>query len=430
MFKFIKNLIGRSLSNSKKSLFTFNNEPFSKFSILLIILLDVFLLMTILRGIDSEKSMAPTIYTKFPSQCQNHFNPNYKNRVWDNTTSRYLYINDSFPFNSYTAFNERHYTGYYSTKSINVKDNTRVSKLCRELSNKIGVFANTKEFKNNRELLEKLRNDKRNNFSDINNIETRYNTKLFERTANIEGSDATKMKDKYYALLFTEKDLDNQIKHIKKVSEYKGYKEYVAFINKNRDVFKEEYDSYRFWQPFLSFLYLLKFTLPLLFLSYLMYRYSNRINREKSIPIKLLKLVSSHIIFISILPIFFNTVFLIYSIIPHRFLGKVLAVLYEFGFVFLGYYFLMFVGVLFFGLMIFFIQKSAAKREKLRKELKEKTLYITSFNKGLCPNCKNKVNYLSQNFCGFCSEELNRDCESCKEQTPAHIQYCIKCGKE
>jgi len=426
MFKTIKKLA----SNSKASLFTFNNEPFSKFSILLIILLDIFLLTTIFTGISSEKNMAPEVYSKYPIQCQNHFNPKYKNKVWDSTTGRYLYNDDKFPFSSYSSFTINYDSGYYGSARVHVKDNNRVAAVCRELDSKISTFANTRIFKNNKKLLIKLKNDKRNVFSEINTIEGRYNTTLFEKTANGESPEISKMKNKYTSLLRKEKSIDAQIKGIKKVKEYKGYDEYVSFIKENRVAFKKEIKEYRFWQPFLSFLYLLKFTLPLMLLSFIGYKYTNRVNRKVSVPNKLIKLFSSHIIFISSIPIFFNGLYLIYHIIPHRFLKAVVETLYEFGAIFLGFYFLLFVGGLIFAFLIFFIQRNASKRAKIKAELLVKGRYVRAFNQSKCPRCENRVNYKAQKFCGFCATKLNRECTHCKEETPTHIRYCINCGEE
>lgn len=425
MFKYIRTTI----SNTKKSLFTFNSEPFSKFSIFLIILLDIFLLVTILSGIHSEKNMAPNIYTKYPTECVKHFDKSRKTKIWDNTTNRYLYTVDSFPFKEYNSFRTFNNYGYYSSKNINVRDDQRISAVCRELNQKIYTFTKDRTFINNKKLLVKLKNDKRNVFAKINKIEARYNTSIFEKTAELNGN-LINTRKKYYELLDDEKGIDLQIKNIKKVTSYKGYNEYVAFVKENRKQFKEDIKSYRFWQPFIAFLYLLKFSLPLLLLSFIGYKYANRINREQSTPIKLLKLVSGHIVFITIIPIFFNIMYLIYHIIPHRFFKEIIEFLYKFGFIFLGYYFLMFVGIALFGFVIFLIQKNVAKREKLKKEFKDSRLFIDSFNKDMCPNCKNKVSYIKQNYCGFCSEKLNRECKSCGKDTPKNIDYCIYCGKD
>ena len=425
MFKYIKTL----LKNTKQSLFTFNNEPFSKFSIILIILLDVFLFITISKGISSERKMSPTVSVQYPYTCKNHFNPKYEKKVWNSTTLSHTYSSDSFPFNQYSSFETINVNEYYSSNKIEAKDDLRVSKVCRELYEKTSAFASTKTFKKNKALLKKLKNDKRKVLSDITNMESRYNTALFEKSANVENSSLEKTKKKYYSLLNKEKSIDLQIKKVKKVESYSGYKEYVSFINKNVSSFKKEYESYRFWQPFYAFLYLLKFTLPLLLIFFILYRFTSKVGTVQTVVKRLLKLISSHIIFITLLPIFFDVLYLIYHIIPHRFLENIIAFLYKFGAIFLGYYFLMFIGIVFFGMLIFFIQKGVSKREKLRRELKEKELYINAFNKNECPNCRNKVNYNSQKYCGFCAKKVNRTCMQCKEETPCDVRYCINCGE-
>jgi len=414
------------MSKTKSTLFSFNNEPFSRFSILLIIILDIFLLITILTGIDSEKDMSPAVSVKYPHECQNHFDPKYKSMVWDSATRGYTY--DTFPFSEYGSFYLPTHPEYHSGKNIQTFSDKRMAPLCTELYKKIAVFSQSKEFENNKELKNNLRNDKRNVVSEINSIEKRYNTALFEKISDEDQDRDKVIRDKYYSLLEKEKNIDRQIQEIKAVSAYKGYQEYVEFVNKNRDTFKKEYDSYAFWQPFISFLYLLKFTLPLLLLSLLAYRFSIRPARQISVPNKLITLISSHIIIIALLPIFIDVLRLIFHIIPRRFFEKIITFLYQYGFIFLGYYFLMFLGIVSIGLVIFFIQRSVSRREKARKEMKEKTLYIDAYNQSRCPNCKNRVDY-SKNYCGFCREELNRVCGTCNKRTPKHIQYCIECGE-
>lgn len=421
MFSHIKSF----MTKTKSTLFSFNNEPFSKFSILLIIILDIFLFITILTGIDSEKDMSPAVGVKYPYQCQNHFDPKYQSTVWNSATGGYTY--DRFPFMEYESFYIPTHSEYYSGKNIQTYNDKRMAPLCTELYKKIAVFSQSKEFENNKELKNNLRNDKRNVVSEINSIEKRYNTSLFEKVSDVDQDRDKVIRDKYYSLLEKEKNIDRQIKEIKAVSTYKGYQDYVDFINENRDSFKKEYESYAFWQPFISFLYLLKFTVPLLLLSLLAYRFSTRAASKISVPNKLITLISSHIIIIISLPIFIDVLRLIFHIVPRRFLEKIITFLYQYGFIFLGYYFLMFLGITSIGLVVFFIQKSVSKREKVRREMKEKTLYIDAYNQSRCPNCKNRVDY-SKNYCGFCREELNRVCSECNKRTPKHIQYCIECG--
>ncbi len=413
------------MTKIKSTLFTFNNEPFSKFSILLIIILDIFLLITILTGIDSEKEMSPTLSVKYPYQCKNHFDSKYKHSVWNSAMRGYTY--DRFPFSEYASFTMPTHTAYVSGKKIQTYTDKRVAPLCTQLYKKIAVFADTKAFKNNKELTNNLRNEKRNVLSEINRIEKRYNTALFENISSAQQDRDKKMRDQYYGLLEKEKNIDKQIKEIKAVATYKGYQEYVDFVKQNRETFNQAYDSYAFWQPFISFLYMLKFTLPLLLLSFLAHRFSTSPARKISVPNKLVTLISSHIIIITLFPIFIDVMRLIFHIIPKRFLEKIITFLYEYGFIFLGYYFLMFLGIVSIGLVVFLIQRGVSRREQARKEMKEKTLYIDAYNLSRCPNCKNRVEY-SKNYCGFCREELNRVCSVCNKRTPKHIQYCIECG--
>ncbi len=422
MWRYIKSFF----SKTKKTLFTFNNEPFSRFSILFIIILDIFLFITILTGIDSEKNMSPVVDVKYPYQCQNQFNLKYENKIWNNTSN--AYTQDSFPFSEYTSFSIPTRAEYYGGENIQIQEDRRTADICLELYKKIALFANSKAFKTNKKLRANLRNKKRNLLSEIDDIEKRYNTSLFEKLSSTNEDTYKTIKNKYYTLLEKEKNIDIQMKSIKKVSDYKGYKEYVDFVNKNRDAFKKEVNTYKFWQPFVSFLYLLKFTFPLLILSFLIYRFARGIKREASVPNKLVALISSHIIIISLLPIFIDLMYLIYHIIPHRFLKSIINFLYQFGFIFLGYYFLMFLGIVSIGLIVFFIQRSVSKREKLRREIKEKTLYIDAYTQSICPNCKNRVDY-SKNYCGYCREALHRECTSCKKRTPKHIEYCVECGE-
>ena len=222
MLKRIKTIFTRS----KKSLFTFNNEPFSKFSILLVVLLDVFLLVTILNGINSEKQMSPSVSIEYPPSCQTHFKDIYKSPSWRSGQPGYV-EKESFPFNSYDAFYEnRLYNFSNSFKDLS-------SDVCIELDKKITKFAGSPEFKKNKELLYKLNNKKRNTLSDINRIEKRYNTSLFEKAAEIGGSQFESEKRKYYSSLEKERAIDAQIERIKKVSEYDGYDEYVSFVKEN-----------------------------------------------------------------------------------------------------------------------------------------------------------------------------------------------------
>jgi len=448
MFHAIKSFFTRT----KSRLFSFNNEPFSKFSILFIILLDIFLFITILSGIGSETEMSPKIDIKYPSECQKHFTVEHSS-------------------SEYKDFFIPTQLSYSKHKSLPIHEDRRTAPLCVELYEKVAVIVNSETFTSNKKLQNNLKRDNQKVLLKIDNIEKRYNTALFEKISLSKDSNYKAIKKTYYELLEKEKNIENELKGIKQLSSYEGYKAYEDFVTQNRVKAQEELASYKLWKPFISFLYLLKFTLPLLILSFLLYRFTTRVKVQEelasyklwkpfisflyllkftlpllilsfllyrfttrvkvveSIPTKIVALISSHIIFIVLVPIFINIMYLVYHILPHEYLASLFELLYQFGFVFLGYYFLMFLTIVVLGTIIFFIQRGVAKKEQLRKEIKEKTLHIDAYNQSICPNCKNRVDY-SKNYCGYCKEMLFRECSSCQNKTVKYIEYCMECGEK
>lgn len=406
MFHAIKSFFTRT----KSRLFSFNNEPFSKFSILFIILLDIFLFITILSGIGSETEMSPKIDIKYPSECQKHFTVEHSS-------------------SEYKDFFIPTQLSYSKHKSLPIHEDRRTAPLCVELYEKVAVIVNSETFTSNKKLQNNLKRDNQKVLLKIDNIEKRYNTALFEKISLSKDSNYKAIKKTYYELLEKEKNIENELKGIKQLSSYEGYKAYEDFVTQNRVKAQEELASYKLWKPFISFLYLLKFTLPLLILSFLLYRFTTRVKVVESIPTKIVALISSHIIFIVLVPIFINIMYLVYHILPHEYLASLFELLYQFGFVFLGYYFLMFLTIVVLGTIIFFIQRGVAKKEQLRKEIKEKTLHIDAYNQSICPNCKNRVDY-SKNYCGYCKEMLFRECSSCQNKTVKYIEYCMECGEK
>ncbi len=406
MFHAIKSFFTRT----KSRLFSFNNEPFSKFSILFIILLDIFLFITILSGIGSETEMSPKIDIKYPSECQKHFTVEHSS-------------------SEYKDFFIPTQLSYSKHKSLPIHEDRRTAPLCVELYEKVAVIVNSETFTSNKKLQNNLKRDNQKVLLKIDNIEKRYNTALFEKISLSKDSNYKAIKKTYYELLEKEKNIENELKGIKQLSSYEGYKAYEDFVTQNRVKVQEELASYKLWKPFISFLYLLKFTLPLLILSFLLYRFTTRVKVVESIPTKIVALISSHIIFIVLVPIFINIMYLVYHILPHEYLASLFELLYQFGFVFLGYYFLMFLTIVVLGTIIFFIQRGVAKKEQLRKEIKEKTLHIDAYNQSICPNCKNRVDY-SKNYCGYCKEMLFRECSSCQNKTVKYIEYCMECGEK
>ena len=385
-------------SKAKTNLFSFNNQDLTRWSIFILIMLDIFLLSTIVNGVSSERKMAPTIDQRYPYSCTKNYFSEDKRK-----------IPSEFSYDFFDTYNYDYYVPATLTTSAS----------CKSLRSVTDVFTESNEFENNKKLLKALAETKRLNLLEIEKIESRYNTKLFERITD-SGTDFRSAKNKYYTLLQKEKDLLVQINSVKKVTQLKGFTEYLTYVKDTYDSFKKEYDSYSVWRPFLAYAYLLKFAFPLFLISFLLYRFARK--REESITGKILKIISSHLILLSSIPMFIGTLVLIFDIIPHKLLKKVIAFLYEFGLMFLGYYGLIAISIVFFGAIIFFIQRNKAKSNAKNK-------YFIAFNQSKCPTCNIRVSS-DQVHCHNCSEQLKVSCPKCNSLKINHFKYCDHCGSQ
>lgn len=380
----------------KKELFSFKDEPLTKISIFLLIILDIFILSNVIVGIEAETDKAPKTYIYYPSSCTMHFKE-------VKTSYKDFYSN-----NSYIKLHNK-------------------SKLCNELETKINVFKTTAIFKKNLEQINTLEEKQRKNNIRLEQIRKQYNTRLFEQIAKMQNNKAlNEAKIEYETLTNDNKKLKKELVSITKVSQLKGFDEYKKYIKTNKDLFFEEKKKYKFWQAFKEYGYMLLFILPLLLLFGFFYLSTKKkqLKGEKYNPI--VKIITTHISFILILPIIWYSLTLIYHVIPKTLLKNLIEYLVSIGLVSLLNYFSIALVVLFFGGLIYYIQKRTA-RIKQERIIKKDFKKIISFSQ--CFNCEYKIDY-TKDFCPFCGTKLYETCSKCNEKTIKHEVYCKSCGEK
>ena len=380
----------------KKELFSFKDEPLTKLSVFLIIVLDLFILSNVILGIEGETNKAPKTYQYYPSSCTMHFK--------EAKTS----YKDFYSYNSYIKIQNR-------------------SPQCNELETKINVFKNTDIFKKNHNQINTLEAKQRKNNIRLEQIRKQYNTRLFEQIANMQNNKAlNKAKAEYDTLTTDNKNIKKELASITKVSKLDGYEEYKNYVQANKDKFFEEKSNYKFWQPFKEYGYMLVFILPLLLLFGFFYRKTNnkQLKGEKYNPI--VKIITTHISFILILPIIWYTLALIYHVIPKTLLKELIEYLVEIGLLSLLNYLAIGLVVVFFGGLIYFIQKRTARLKQERVVTKD---YKRIISYSQCFECDYKIDY-TKDFCPFCGTKLYEICSNCNEKTIKHEIYCKSCGEE
>lgn len=377
----------------KNELFNFKNEPLTKFSIFLLIILDLFIFTNINIGIEEETFKAPKTYDHYTYNCSNHFKE---------VKSDYKEFSQNL---------------YY--------EHNLLSPMCDTLYKKIKVFKEKEVFTKNYELVKDIEEKISTNNYRVEEISEKYNTRLFEQIAQISDNKLLlEVKLEYDKINKTNKELKKQLDSISKVDTFEGYKEYEKYVTTNKELFLIEKKSYEFWQPFKEYGYMLTFVIPLLLLFGFFYFKTKRkeLKGENYNPI--VKIISTHISFILTLPIIFYTLSLVYHVIPKTLLKKLIDFLTEIGLLSILNYLSIAIVVLIFGGLIYFVQKRTAR-------LKEEKIHTKDYKKLIsfsqCFVCEYKIDY-TKNYCSFCGTTLHDTCKNCNEQTTFHEDYCKSCG--
>jgi len=383
----------------KGDLLNFKDEPLSGLSVVLLIILDIFIFTNVMIGVEGETAKVPKVSYYYPSDCSKHFTQvqtDYKD------FSRYRYGQGR------AAHLRPHLSDY-----------------CKALDAKIEVFSLTEPFKKNLALIQEIENKLRQNKRRLNEIAKQYNTRLFERIAQMPNNKALKnAKGEYDALVLDNKNLEQERSKIAPLERMKGYAAYVQYVKKNKAAFKTEKEAYRFWQPFKAYRHMLIFILPLLLFFgffYLKAR-SNQFFQKNYNPV--IKIVTAHISLILILPLFWYTLTLIYHVLPKTLLKNLIEFLVEVGLISLLNYFAIFIVVLFFGGLIYWIQKRTLKRKQavvLSKNYKK----LVSWSQ--CFSCEYKIDY-TKPHCPFCGVKLHEECRACGNEMIVHETFCSHCG--
>ena len=130
-------------------------------------------------------------------------------------------------------------------------------------------------------------------------------------------------------------------------------------------------------------------------------------------------LVSSHLLVVSFIPIFFKIIETVYDIIPKKLLKKLIDLLESLKLVALWNYLLIAVAVAAALFLIYIFQKKLFSRDKLMER---------RITKGLCQQCGKHLPRGSQ-ACPFCGFAQFKACAACGQPTLVYGKFCKACGK-
>ena len=380
-------------------------EKLSKLTIFFIILLNILIYSTLNLGIDFQTRVLNSPTVTFPYKCRDVIN---SSNIDD--FNQYFYSKDSY--NNY----------YYDNNYQEIKE--------KILSRNEGLKVEEVKKEHDIKQLITTKNQLLNSENKINNelfyIKENYNTVLFEKLSS-QNTDKSIIKDSLTTQNVKEKyeTYEKELAKIqkekedfyKRFSESKSVKDLILYINDNKKQINDDIKTANKAYSLKVELVTLLFLLPLVFgFFYLMKRY---LLKEKYI----LYVMFKNIFIISLIPTFISILSLIYEFLPKIFLEKLMKFFYELEIPFVVYYFV----IIIFGFLIIKVQK---RYKENNNKLKNNSISkVESYNKNICNNCGNSVDFKTMNFCPCCQNQLKIECNSCHHKTIKGLSYCSNCGQ-
>lgn len=398
MFNTLKNKFGRIKTNLNR---VGRDQPLHAFVLVILLFLDLFILVSIFDGLNEHSRQLRSPDEYIPDTCremviQGDWNP----------TKRLDRLSPIIHA--------------YSTSYVQVEvKKERRHPVCGPLLEPIEKIKAdpelTKAFEARRNAQTEFKELERK----IADLKGAYDTSLLESIARPQGGgpalDSVKkdIREKTVAFNALQNRLTFIDEGINKAEAVRTLWERLESIPEaDRDRLKSDLRTMNFWFPLERLGMQLLFLLPLFVVFYYWNTVSLRNNRGVQ------TLVSSHLLVVSFIPIFFKIVETLYDIIPQKLLKRFIDFLISMNLVAIWHYLIIAVSVAATLLLIYIFQKKVFSRDKqLEKRIA----------KGLCQHC-GKLLPPASKACPYCGSAQFKICGHCHQPTHVHSKYCRECG--
>lgn len=270
-----------------------------------------------------------------------------------------------------------------------------------------------------------------NQLKGIENFELRFEHLLDYRCVELENklkeiiykniAEEFKLKEKN---LFENKKIEaiDKIKGLLKLGEEFKQNEFVKNIVQyaldNQEILKEYEILEKKYEIKYKFFTLLIST-PLVVL-FFMLMYKNNIKGNYSQYI-----INKNLLFVASIPFVIHLIDFIKIFIPNLLIEKILVYIFRL----IDYIPLVFL-LYFFTFILTIVATFLIIKLQNRKKNISKFKFIKFYNKNICANCNNNVNYIEMNYCPICSIKLKDKCLECNSFKIIGTECCYKCGKK
>ncbi|NOG85567.1 MAG: zinc ribbon domain-containing protein [Planctomycetes bacterium] len=344
-------------------------EPLSLLSILVIFLLDIFILVNLFTGLNNHASQLVKPHEYIPYICRDIIID--ENWVKERKISR---------ISSLVLREHRYY--YYRER-----DQKEKHEICKIIIEQIELL------KKDKNLIALCR--KRDELSKRYNSYDDYQKRI---------------SDKAKTILSERDNVERDINRLDSVNEFWEIIERQSLLSEQ---LKNDLRRFNFLHPIKRLFYELLFLVPILLVVLF---WNNRcLKREKWLQ----AFVSSHLLVVTIIPLFYNICHAAFDIIPKNIIKEFIHFLESIHLIAIWHYALIVVAVIITFFLIYIIQKKVfTKSRMLRQRLLRKQ----------CMSCGRKIEH-DGDFCPFCGKETKIVCKHCNKITPKGFDYCIQCGE-
>ncbi len=381
-----------------------DNEPLSAAALVVILFLDLFILFSIFDGLADHTGQLTTPDQHIPPLCRDividaDWNPTNRLGLLAQIVSKY------------------HESYYIPDESGDKKPKHPV---CVPIVRAFKAIRDDEGLSRNLIETRKLGQETRDLRSELERMKGAYDTALLETIAkpkqaktNVASiqTETAKKTGALNELVSKQQLLEASLEQDRRVQELFTLASGVS--EGDRKALRNELRRLNFWYPVKRLGMEMLFLLPLLVAFY----YWNSKSIAARRPFQ--TLISSHLLVVVMIPVFFKVVELLYDIIPRKLLKNIIEFLESIKLVAIWYYLLIGAAILVALALIYLFQKKLFSREKL---------LLRRIAKGLCQACGQRLPADSRH-CPACGAGQYMECKNCHESTYVFGKFCRACGQ-
>ena len=389
--------IGRGLTR-------LNNYPIGKAALTVVLMLDVFILMSIFRGLDDHSDQLASPYDVIPAHCRaivvdRTWSPN--NALDKIAQAIPYYKNDPDYRNPLRQLNDVHAA-------------------CRPLLRRLEGIANDRLLAASLGKQLRLGTQIGQVNSKLEKIRGAYDTSLLETIAqqNSANNEVAELKARVGELTAKLNQLSKEQRNVaQRIVQAPAIAQLLNLIGEPladaaADL-KAELIMLRYWQPVKRLGMELLFLLPLICAFYFWNSRSLRANRPYQ------TLVSAHLLTVACIPVVFAVFELLHDIIPYRLFTELFDLLRELNAVAIWHYLMMAVVIAVAMALTYLLQMKVFSHQRLIKKRIAKSL-CQNVGVGIGPQ---------DNACALCGFKQFKSCDNCAQSTYVFAPFCRECGE-